>query len=186
MSVHFITGNTGKWAVAQRIFESYGLQLIHTPLDPPEIQSQDVQDVATYAARYATQKLNAPVITSDVGYYITALHGFPGPFIKYINQTLSATDLARLMHGITDRSLIIRECLAYAEPSGFIRCFTHEQRATLAHTPAGRGSSIDQMMILEGFSQTKGATDPAAITAVWHHSFTHYHALARFLSHSPE
>lgn len=29
--------------------------------------------------------LNQSVVVMDVGYYIEAINGFPGPFIKYLN-----------------------------------------------------------------------------------------------------
>ena len=181
MKICFVTGNTGKWEIGRDIFANYGLELNQAKIETPEIQSLDVNEVASYSAQYVAQKLGPPVIKSDVGYYITALKGFPGPFIKYINQTLMEDDLLRLMEGIKDRSMVIRECLAYADPNGFTKCFTHEQKATIANQADGSGSSIDKIMILDGFTKTRAALDPKEVVEFWKKSLTLYHEMAQFL-----
>ena len=181
MKINFVTGNAGKWEIARDIFAQYDLELTQANMETPEIQSSDVGDVATYSAQYAAQVLGTPVIKSDVGYYITALKGFPGPFIKYINQMLSEGDLLHLMEGIKDRAMIVRECLAYAEPKGFTKCFVHEQKMTIAERAEGVGNSIDKIMILDGFEKTKGASDPKKVAEFWKKSLTLYHDMAQFL-----
>lgn len=181
MKITFVTGNMGKWEIGRDIFTQYGLELAQAKIETPEIQSLDVTEVATYSAQYAAQKLNTPVIKSDVGYYISALGGFPGPFIKYINQTLSDEDLLRLMKDIKDRSMIIRECLAFATPDGFTKCFVHEQKTRIAEESDGVGSSIDKVMILEGFTKTRGASDSKEVAEFWKKSLTLYHEMAKFL-----
>ena len=180
-NITFVTGNNGKWAIAKDIFATYGLALDQAKMETPEIQSSDVQDVATYSARYAAQRLNKPVIKSDVGYYISALNGFPGPLIKYINQMLTSEDLLRLMAGEENRIMIIRECLAFATPDGFTKSFIHEQKTTLAQQAEGTGSSIDKIMILDGFNKTRGACSPEEVADFWKKSLTLYHDMAQFL-----
>ena len=181
LKIHFVTGNAGKWEIAKDIFAKYGLELIQTNMETPEIQSTDVKEVAAYSARYAAQKLNAPVIKSDVGYYITALNGFPGPFIKYINGMLSSEDLLHLMKGVENRSMIIRECLAFATPASLTKCLTHEQQTILATKAEGTGSSIDKIMILDGFTKTRGACTKEEVAEFWKKSLTLYHDMAQFL-----
>lgn len=181
MKVAFVTGNQGKWEIARDIFAKYGVDLTQAKMETPEIQSLDVKEVALYSARYAAQKLQKPVIKSDVGYYITALNNFPGPFIKYVNQTLTSQDLLRLMVGKENRSMIIRECLAFAHPNGFHHLFIHEQNTILAKEEEGNGSSIDKIMILDGFSKTRGASDPKEVAEFWKKSLQLYHEAAKFV-----
>ena len=181
MKINFVTGNSWKWEIGRDIFAQYGLELVQANMETPEIQASDVRDVATYSAQYAAQVLGEPVIKSDVGYYITALNGFPGPFIKYINQMLTEDDLLNLMKGIKDRSMVARECLAYAEPNGFTKCFVHEQHMTVAEKADGVGNSIDKIMILDGFTKTKGASDLKEVADFWKKTLTLYHDMAKFL-----
>ena len=95
--VTMITGNMGKWKIASDIFKKYNVELEHIKMDTPEIQSHDVEEVSKYSAEYASNKLNIPVIKSDVGYYIDELGGFPGPFLRYINDMLESEDILKMM-----------------------------------------------------------------------------------------
>jgi XTP/dITP diphosphohydrolase len=180
--ITFVTGNSGKWEIAWDIFAKYGLELSREKIDTPEIQSLSVEEVALYSAKYAAAKLGAAVIKSDVGYYIPALGGFPGPFIKFINQMLSADDLLNLMNGKTDRRLIIKECLALSQPGGDDKVFTYDIIARIADKADGVGSPIDQVMILEGFEKTRGASDNNKVMEYFKQSLKLYHDIAQFLS----
>ena len=82
------TGNVGKWEIARDIFKNYNLTLTQEKVETPEIQASTVEEVSLYSAKYASDKLNKPVIKSDVGYYIEELGGFPGPFVKFVNNML--------------------------------------------------------------------------------------------------
>ena len=109
MTITFITTNDGKYKIAQEVLGKYGVDVLQKELYLPEIQSDKVEDVASYAAKYAAQKLKESVFVTDVGYYIEALNGFPGPFVKHINQWLSGEDFIKLMEGKSNRKVKIME-----------------------------------------------------------------------------
>ena len=96
------------------------------------------------------KKLNKPVIKSDVGYFIPALKGFPGPFLKYINNMLSSEEVLKLMENKEDRRIILKECLTYATPEGKTKQFINEKNAKLCREPFGKGSTFDKIVIFEG------------------------------------
>ena len=95
--ITLVTGNLGKWKITKDIFDKYNINLLHEKINTPEIQSNDVVEVSKYSALYAAKKLNKQVIKSDVGYYIEELGGFPGPFLKYINDMLTSEDILNMM-----------------------------------------------------------------------------------------
>jgi len=103
----YVTGNSVKFDVALKTFTDTGVVLLQKKLDTPEIQSKSVQEVAMYSARWASKELNRPVIVTDAGFYIEALKGFPGPFIKFVNEWFSADDYINLMKDKTNRTIII-------------------------------------------------------------------------------
>jgi len=80
----YVTGNDTKFEVALKTFSNTGIALLQKSLSTPEIQSKSVQEVAMYSARWASKELDKPVIVTDAGFYIEALNGFPGPFIKFV------------------------------------------------------------------------------------------------------
>jgi XTP/dITP diphosphohydrolase len=179
--VTFVTGNDGKYEIARDIFSQYGVDLLQDTMDAPEIQSLSVEEVAKYSAEYAAHKLNKAVIKSDVGYYIPALNGFPGPFIKFINQYLTAEKILNLMSKETDRKLIIRECVVLAVPGRESKSFTHEHIAKISECADGSGSPIDQVMILDGFLNTRGASSEKDVVEYFKKSLKLYHEVAQYL-----
>ena len=179
--VTFATGNEGKWQIARDIFEGYGIGLLRENIETPEMQSLDVVEIARASARYAADRLGRAVIKSDVGYYIPALGGFPGPFVKFVNMTLTPENILDMMRGEDDRRIYIRECLAFAMPGAEPRPFVCEHLARIAEAPDGRGTSVDRITIFDGFARTKGAAPEAEVQAFLRKSLDVYHNLARFL-----
>lgn len=171
-----------KFNIARDILDSYNIELLNKKIETPEIQSLDVEAVAKYSADYASKKLKSPTMVTDVGYYIPALNDFPGPFIKFINQTLGPEDILALMHGKEDRRVIMKECLAYKMNSQSAVTFITEQIATIALKPEGSGSTIDQLLILEGFDKPKGTLPDEIVHEHWKKSLDIYHDLGRFIS----
>lgn len=182
MKLIFITGNEGKWKTAQNVLGQYGIELERKKIETPEIQAMAVEEVAAFSAEYAAREIGQPVIVTDVGYYISALNGFPGPFIKFLNQTLSSEDVLGLMRQHDDRRVIIRECLAYAAPGQKTKAFTSEQYATLARKARGNGSTIDNILVLKGFKATVGSTPKDSLEGYWANKLNHYHEFGLFLS----
>ncbi len=181
-TIYFLTGNKGKLAIAKDVFSKYGLGLEQADLDVPEIQSLNVSEVACASTEFASKHLNGVIIKSDVGYYFDALQGFPGPLIKWINQTLSASDLIALMQGKTNRRVILRECLACRMDTGEVHLFEHSYAAHVVHSPVGVGSAANQVLIIDGFDKTIGQCSPEELHQFWIKNLDVYHQAAKFLS----
>lgn len=153
--IHFVTGNLYKFQVAQKALEGTGIELVQEKLDTPEIQSTSVEEISAYSAKWAAEKIGKPVAITDAGYYIEALNGFPGPFIKYINQWLTSEDLINLMVGIKNRKVIVRDGLSYCEPGKDPVTFIGETFGTIALHPVitekPGSTSINEIFIPEGY-----------------------------------
>lgn len=148
----YVTGNSVKFDVALKTFENTEIVLLQKRIETPEIQSKSVQEVAMYSARWASRQLDNPVIVTDAGFYIEALNGFPGPFIKFVNEWFSADDFINLMKGKDNRSIDIQDCLAYCHTNEEPIVFTGIYHGKLADKPSSqKGSSIDRIFIPEGF-----------------------------------
>ena len=148
--VIMVTGNMGKWKIASDIFRKYNVELLHHKMDTPEIQSFDVEEVSKYSAQYAAKKLNKPVIKSDVGYYISSLNGFPGPFLRYVNHYLTSEEVLKIMRGKKDRKIVLKECLTFASPTGEIKQFINEEIATISTKAYGEGTTFDRIVVFKG------------------------------------
>jgi len=150
----FATGNSLKFAIAQKALEGTDIVLIQQKLDLPEIQSEDGKEIASFSAQWGSNLLKKPIVVSDAGYYIEALNGFPGPFIKYINQWLTAEDLLRLMEGKENRNAFIKECIAYCESGGEPVCFFGDFKGTIAREAGAKGATpINEIFIPDGLTR---------------------------------
>lgn len=181
LSCCFLTGNKGKWQIAANVFARYGVPLAQLDVDVPEIQSLDVAEVAVAAV----QAVAAPpgvLIKSDVGYYFEALNGFPGPLIKFINKSLTADDILALMRGKTNRRVALRECLACRLPDDSIKTFEHTYYARVTEAARGRGTPVNQVLVIDGFDRALGECTADEMQKFWTDNLHAYHAAARFLA----
>lgn len=155
MKINYVTGNEEKFHIALKAFQDTGIELIQRKIHTPEIQHTEVSEIAKFSARYAWKQLKEPVIVNDAGFYFTGLNGFPGPFIKYINQWLKTEDILKLLEGKSDRGIIVKDCLAYCSAEGIVKVFENERRGTVAESVRNyEGTMVEQLMIPENMSLT--------------------------------
>jgi XTP/dITP diphosphohydrolase len=167
-TVVYLTTNEIKFNVALQALNDSCIALERKSVDTPEIQSKSVEEIAEFSARWASQQLNQPVVVLDAGYYIEALNGFPGPFIKFVNEWFSAEDYLNLLVGKANRRVIIRDCLAYCSPKERPIVFFQLYYGEIA-TKAGRqnGTSIDQIFIPAGYSKPISEIPAEEMIAHW-------------------
>lgn len=164
----YVTGNELKFKVTQQALQGSGISLERKALNTPEIQSTHVEEIAEWSSVWASQHLNQPVVVMDAGYYIEALNGFPGPFIKFVNEWFSADDYLNLLKGKSNRRVIIRDCLAYCCPNEKPTVFCQLHHGEIAMKPGKEnGTSIDQIFIPEGFSNPISEIPPDELLTYW-------------------
>lgn len=181
----FVTGNSYKFEVAKKALDQAGIEVIQQKLDAPEIQSTDASEIASYSAKWAANKLGKPAVVTDAGYYIEALHGFPGPFIKFINKWLTAQDLIKLMKGKANRKAEIKICMAYCEPGQEPVNFVTKVAGTIAlkpGTPTDGGSAMDRVFITEGFEKVDSEIAKEEMVKFWMGKEHYWEELAEYLS----
>jgi inosine/xanthosine triphosphate pyrophosphatase family protein len=65
----------------------------------------------------------------DAGLKIEALNGFPGPYTKYVMDTIGAAGILRLMASVENRHVHFEQVLGYADEYGNVSIFPCEQDA---------------------------------------------------------
>ena len=127
-----------------------------------------------------------PVAVTDAGYYFEALNGFPGPFIKYINQWLASEDLLRLMKGKQNRIVVVKGCLAYCEPGKEPVTFLSEISGTIANkavkTQKEDSTSINEIFIPEGYDKVDTEIPREEMIKFWAKTKDYWKKLADYLS----
>lgn len=169
-----------KIAMAKALLDPNAISLAHQSVDLPEIQSLSVEEIASFSANYAAQELNKEVLVTDVGYYIDALNGFPGPFIKFTNQSLTSDDILRLMHGKENRRVEIRECVAYSRPNHNPVTFTSVLGGEIGTEVKGNTTIINNVMVMDGCDKTVSEMTEAEIMTYITERHMHFGEFAEY------
>lgn len=149
----FVTSNEYKWLEAQRIL-GYAVQ--RTALELEELQAESVAAVALEKARSAYARLRRPVIVEDAGIEISALGGFPGPFIKYWEKLGGLESICRAADGLGDRRVRAVCALGFCSELGS-EVVVGAVEGTLAVHPRGsNGFGWDAIFVPQGEGRTFG------------------------------
>ncbi|WP_456475350.1 non-canonical purine NTP pyrophosphatase [Candidatus Pyrohabitans sp.] len=178
MRLYFYTTNRFKFRIAGGLLRRYGIVLEMVMPGFREIQAENSESVVEDALRKAEL---LPAMAEDSGLFIPALRGFPGTITGYVQRTLTAKHLLRLMEDKA-REACFRSVVGLREASGEIRLFRGEVCGRIADSP--RGSSeywYDTIFIPEGESRTfaEMGFDEVLAMSDWKKSFT---ALGEYLS----
>ena len=153
--ITYVTNNWAKIESAKKALIPLGFEIDNVKIETPEIQADDVTEVAKYSAKWAAEKLNKPVLKNDSGLFVNALKGFPGVYTHYASDTISEEGLLKLMEGIEDRSAYFKEAIAYCEPGKEPIVFEGYTKGTISKAKSGTyGWSWDFVFIPEGETKT--------------------------------
>ena len=137
--------------------EPLGYIVDNIKMETPEIQADDVVEVAKYSAKWASEQLGKTVLKNDTGLFVKSLNGFPGVYTHYVDDTIGEDGLLKLMEGIEDREAYFKEAIAYCEPGEEPIVFEGITKGKIATKKAGSyGWSWDYIFIPDGEDKTLG------------------------------
>ncbi|MFZ3054775.1 MAG: non-canonical purine NTP pyrophosphatase, partial [Minisyncoccales bacterium] len=116
--INYITENKNKFSVVKSFFEKNGIEINQKILPIYEIQSNEGVEIAVSKARQAWETIKEPLFVNDAFWIMPALKGFPGPYMKYMNEWLEPEDFLKLVDGKSDRTIILRDTIVYIDESG--------------------------------------------------------------------
>jgi len=155
--ITYVTGNIAKIDSARQVLEPLGYMVDNIKMETPEIQADDVTEVAKYSAKWACEKLKIPVLKNDSGLFVKSLNGFPGVYTHYVDDTLGEDGLLKLMEGIENREAYFKESIAYCEPGGEPIVFEGITKGRIDTKKSGQyGWSWDFIFIPDGEDKTLG------------------------------
>jgi XTP/dITP diphosphohydrolase len=101
----FVTSNDNK---AREVAATLGIHLKRISLELDEIQEMDLEKIIRHKAEQAFKKLKTAVLVEDDGLFLDDWNGFPGPFIKYVHQTIGYDKLPKLISKKNRKGVLIR------------------------------------------------------------------------------
>lgn len=151
--ITLVTGNKAKARDIQKIL---GFPISIADIELEEIQETDLEKIAIHKINEAFKKIGAPVIIDDVGLYVNAWNGFPGPLIKWILKAGggNASVLLKMMEGEENRKAQVRLVAAYHDGKK-THIFFGEDEGEIAEEIRGEnGFGWDPVFIPEGSTKT--------------------------------
>lgn len=163
MKIAFATSNQFKFDSLQKFLKKvapeFELKQINTEI--PEIQAADNQSVAAFSALWAANQLKQPVIKEDIGFYLEAWNGFPGPLVKDVEQQLGTAGFLQLLSATSNKRAHFKAAIAYAQPGQELaQVATFETKLSGFVTDKtvglgqGKGGLADQIFIPDGYEIT--------------------------------
>lgn len=178
--ITYVTGNWAKIASAKSALSPLGYEVDNIKMETPEIQADDVSEVAKYSAKWAANELGEAVLKNDSGLFVKSLNGFPGVYTHYVQDTIGEDGLLKLMEGIEDREAYFKESIAYCEPGGEPVVFEGLTKGKIATSKSGEyGWSWDFVFIPEGEDKTLGNFPDEERWEFW--SLDAYRELVKYL-----
>ena len=155
-TLYFITSNKGKFAEVQERLSAYNIPIQQKNLGYPEVQAEQLEDVAVYGMSYIAQRFSKPFFLEDAGLFIDALGGFPGVYSAYVYYTIGLDGILSLMSNISPdkRTATFRSVIGFKD-NDVERLFIGECKGTIGFKQQGsHGFGYDPLFIPTGKTNT--------------------------------
>jgi XTP/dITP diphosphohydrolase len=148
-----VTTNTHKFAEFRRLAVPYGIELDHFDLDYPEIQDDDLGEIAVTGARAVAGTVDEEFFLEDSGIFVQALSGFPGPYSSYVQRTIGNRGIIDLMRRRDDRRAHFLSVICHYD--GDFHLYKGRVDGRIAEEARGSaGFGFDPIFIPEGEERT--------------------------------
>ncbi len=119
----FVTSNKGKVLSLQNRLPKDKFLIIQKQIELVEPQGLSSGEVSIAKAKQAFSQLKQPLVVQDSSFHIVALNGFPGIYIKYIQESIGLEGILKLMEGVKNRACYFNLSLTYIEKEGRFKVF---------------------------------------------------------------
>lgn len=169
MKLVFVSSNEGKIKEAE---EALGIKLDIVRLKLEEIQSFNLEDIVRRKAEYAFKEVKKPLIVDDVGLFFDAWNGFPGPFIKYIEDIVGYEKVLRMLENEDNRDVLIRSTVGYHDGKK-VHTFIGEVKGVFTRQAQGTdGWGFDPYFLPHGLNQTFAQMGPGGKSKISHRALS--------------
>jgi XTP/dITP diphosphohydrolase len=141
--VTFATSNGGKFSEASAVLKRFGISVVQKAIELEELQSDSIAKIASAKAIHAAKILRAPVVVEDTGFFLDSWGNFPGPYSKWVMQTIGLDGVLKMAAG-TNRKAHFETVVAFAEQGRKPRVFAGrtDGRVPLSKGPAAHHEKL--------------------------------------------
>lgn len=153
--ITFVTGNKKKLEEFRAIIgDQVAATFLSQKIDLPELQGEP-HDIAKEKCRLAATQIQGPVITEDTCLCFNALHGLPGPYIKWFLEKLGHDGLNTLLTGFPDKTGYALCTFAYSEaPDKEPLIFEGRTNGKIVPAKGPNNFGWDPIFLPDGYDET--------------------------------
>jgi len=129
---YFVTSNVHKFQEARSVLSEYKIATAKLRVEAVEIQDDNLENIAKYSVQDAVKNCGLPVFVEDAGLFVEALNGFPGPYSKYVYNTVGVKGILKLMKNIENRNAYFMSVIAFGSPEEQPTCFVGKVEGKLS------------------------------------------------------
>jgi inosine/xanthosine triphosphate pyrophosphatase family protein len=140
----------------------------------PEIQGEDSELIARDKANKAFAKFQKPVVISDDSWSVPGLNGFPGAYMKSVNDWFTVDDWLNLTRPLTDRRIMLTQIVVYQDADGQ-QLFSCDIKGILLPEARGKSpyphseiTSFDGGQTSNAEHHERGQSSASHLPNVWH------------------
>jgi len=122
--IYFVSGNIHKFFEVRQVLAEFNISSAMLKIKVSEIQDDDIENIAKAGAREAAKTSSLPVIIEDAGLFIEALNGFPGPYSKFVYNTIGLNGILRLLDNEQKRAAYFKAVVAFCSLKGTVETFS--------------------------------------------------------------
>lgn len=120
---YFVTSNVHKFQEAHSVLSEYKIATAKLKVEAVEIQDDSLENIAKYSVQDAVKNCGLPVFVEDAGLFVEALNGFPGPYSKYVYNSVGVKGILKLMNSVENRNAYFQSVIAFGSPDEQPTCF---------------------------------------------------------------
>lgn len=153
-AILFITGNKRKVWQATDILSKHHISVDALDLPVVQVQHADPRLIAVEKAKSAYQLAKKPLVINDHAWAFPALKGFPGGYMKDMNNWLESEDFLALMANKQDRTVLLTERVVYTDGQ-ITEIFEAVFPGKVINGPRGIGNvSCERIVVFDGSNKT--------------------------------
>lgn len=146
LEIAFVTENPEKYVIAETLCKKFNVKVHQETFDIDEIQGEDPVKIIKDKVIKAYEIVKKPVVVSDDSWEFVALKGFPGPYMKSMNNWFEPNDFISLMKDKKDRTVYFHQYLAFFDGSS-LEIFSNKIKGQIIDEPKGLNPRSPNMTV---------------------------------------
>ncbi len=159
MPIAIITGNARKFEELRDLLAPIKVEQVNLALD--EIQELDAKKIIEHKLELASRLHGGECMVEDSALYLEALNGFPGPLVKWFEDSLGLPKIAEIAKALGNTRATVETTIGYSNGKGQFKFFTGTLTGQIVEPRGEKDFGYGAIFVPNGHSKTFGEMERA-------------------------